>query len=537
MTFQLDLFNNEKLLYDAEDSKIILLPLGKKTKWKIDKNDLLYVVNSNMKKIYLLNLLFDKRIIGYYNYNFINGNKYDYRRENINITDIFIPQGKIIGNKINGIIPKNGPLANVELNFAYEINDKSENYILMHVKGNSWTKIDKDIFENIKKFNDQELIWMLDENNLVTTKYKLNNMSYLLHLNKYIYQKKNGDLMEVPKLKYKNCDSLDNRYSNIIDFHDVIETELVNYENDIIINHNEYLKDYKTLESYEGHWVLRGQQANKIFNPYWKVIEKNTDKTFYIMHCHPNNYMKFDIEDFPIINKTGNRYNTWYLGKNGYIVHSNNGIITYAHRLIMLNLEPNDDPKLSVDHINRDKLDNRRENLRWASQSLQNSNTDKRARKHNAQELPKELENIQLPKYVYYSKEIYNKETGATREFFRIEKHPKLESKCWSSSKSNKISILDKLEETKKKLYELDNDVQEEVSEEFVLPIGVRINENKARNNRELVLDWRTEKLRYNLKMVYNENISLKDNFDIFKEKIKKKYPELEKQQKQQDRI
>ena len=54
--------------------------------------------------------------------------------------------------------------------------------------------------------------------------------------------------------------------------------------------------------------------------------------------------------------------------------------------------------------------------------------------------------NDMMKKYIVYYKECYNKEKNLYREFFKIEKHPKLE-KPWIGSKSNKISIMDKLTE------------------------------------------------------------------------------------------
>ena len=120
----------------------------------------------------------------------------------------------------------------------------------------------------------------------------------------------------------------------------------------------------------------------------------------------------------------------------------------------MNNIEkPNDGKAYSVDHINRDTLDNRLENLRWATQTLQNQNTDKKTRKHNARELPEGIEQKDLPKYVTYNKETYNKEKGLTRDYFRIEKHPT--GTYWTSSKSNDISAQDKLAEAYRKLDEL----------------------------------------------------------------------------------
>ena len=134
-------------------------------------------------------------------------------------------------------------------------------------------------------------------------------------------------------------------------------------------------------------------------------------------------------------------------------VRTNHQNHNYLHEYVLYlnNIEkPTDGKEYSVDHINRDTLDNRLENLRWATQSEQNINTDKRTRKHNARELPEGILEEYIPKYVTYNKEVYNKEKNLTREFFRIEKHPNIEN--WTSSKSEKMSILEKLAQTYNKL-------------------------------------------------------------------------------------
>lgn len=122
----------------------------------------------------------------------------------------------------------------------------------------------------------------------------------------------------------------------------------------------------------------------------------------------------------------------------------------------------------SIDHINRNKLDNRRANLRITTQSVQNENRDKVARHRTAKDLPEEIQE-ELPKFVVYYKEKVNAE--ATREFFSVEGHPlqklkeekvinpqtnQLTSRRWATSKSNKISIVDKLQQAKSYVAELD---------------------------------------------------------------------------------
>lgn len=68
-----------------------------------------------------------------------------------------------------------------------------------------------------------------------------------------------------------------------------------------------------------------------------------------------------------------------YKEKNGYIRFGLmvNGVKTHIpyHRVVALAFIPNPEGKPTVDHINRDRSDNRICNLRWASHKEQQDNT------------------------------------------------------------------------------------------------------------------------------------------------------------------
>lgn len=114
---------------------------------------------------------------------------------------------------------------------------------------------------------------------------------------------------------------------------------------------------------------------------------------------------------------------------------------------------------MSIDHINKNKLDNRIENLRITNQSEQNRNRDKVSRHKNAKELPELLKGVKFPKFCVYYNECYNKEKNLWREFFTIEGHPAQKGKRKATTKSGKVGIFEKLNEAKEILKILDNEI------------------------------------------------------------------------------
>jgi len=73
-------------------------------------------------------------------------------------------------------------------------------------------------------------------------------------------------------------------------------------------------------------------------------------------------YSIIDVKDL------GVEKHNWYLGSNGYAMSRIDGKAILLHRLIM------GDSKLIYDHINRNRLDNRRSNLRETTYSENNIN-------------------------------------------------------------------------------------------------------------------------------------------------------------------
>ena len=91
--------------------------------------------------------------------------------------------------------------------------------------------------------------------------------------------------------------------------------------------------------------------------------------------------------------------------------------------------------------------------------------TKKRNRKHSAQTLPLGLEHHMMKKYVVYYREWIDRSHTKEREYFKIEKHPDL-PKSWTSSKSCKVKVGDKLAEANKIVDDLEKKRKEELDKQ-----------------------------------------------------------------------
>lgn len=202
--------------------------------------------------------------------------------------------------------------------------------------------------------------------------------------------------------------------------------------------------DHKTMIAIEGE--SSGRAGRKGIPIIYKDVEDYIEGT--ITSKSSPFIFKIDKAD---LEKVQTRH--WYAASGGNYVGCQITVkgqrkILYLHNFIMDRLTfPSKGTTESVDHINRNGLDNRKSNLRIVSQSIQNTNRGGgRARRA---ELPEgcgiTLE--ELPKHVWYIKA-----SGAHGDRFGID--IKTRNIKWKSSSSKSLTLLQKLEETKQKLPE-----------------------------------------------------------------------------------
>jgi hypothetical protein len=293
--------------------------------------------------------------------------------------------------------------------------------------------------------------------------------------------------------------------------------------------HKNIIKKYDVVEYIAGHCMNTGQDANIMKNPIWKV--KENEKDVLLMYCEKDAICKLcPVSYEKILDYENNNFGkkiTWYKHQNGYILCSYG---LYIHQVITGCYGNGKGTKnISVDHIDQDPLNNTFENLRVATRKEQEQNSKgiktgtKRERKTNAKALPDGINQEMLRKYVVYYQEWLDKEHTKQREYFKIEKHPKLD-KHWMTSKSNKVSINEKLQIVNKVVDDLENNIYP-TNQEPTLPKYVSL--IVFREKPHLVYEKRVDDKRLNLKMVLPDDYDLHEQLNILNDKLKTKYEDI----------
>jgi HNH endonuclease len=228
--------------------------------------------------------------------------------------------------------------------------------------------------------------------------------------------------------------------------------------------HKTIQNKYEIIQYISGHYNNYGIDAFIMKNPVW--IVNDDGKEILQMFCEKTTLTKLCKQSYQKIldyEKMHDEKITWFLCANGYIAGKIKNKQLYIHQVITGCFgNGRGTSNVSVDHIDRDPLNNMMENLRIATREEQEQNSKgiapktKRARQTKARPLPDGITQGMLKKYVVYYYNIVDKSKNKARDFFSVEGHPNLQ-KRWESTKSNKVSIMEKLHQANQKVEELDS--------------------------------------------------------------------------------
>ncbi len=309
------------------------------------------------------------------------------------------------------------------------------------------------------------------------------------------------------------------------------------------------MKAYNVNEYIGGHKTEMGSYANRLKNPKWSATDEN-DNEVVMMYCETNTICILCPKSHQIIldfEENHGKKITWYCGENNYIIgRLSEHKLLYIHQVITgCYGNGKGTGSISVDHKNRNPLDNRFDNLRIATRKQQEDNSSgimpdtKRTRQTGARQLPDGITQDMLKKYVVYNVGYLSADRTKWRDFFSVEGHPALSGKTWTTTKSMKVTAYQKLMDANKVVDNLNDGIMPtSVSEQaktvitssdetVTLPKYIRI--SNARGKPHLELDKRNDSggPRISLKMILPENYEITTELSKFIQKVITKYPEL----------
>ena len=298
------------------------------------------------------------------------------------------------------------------------------------------------------------------------------------------------------------------------------------------------MKNYTIKEYIGGHTTEMGSYANRLKNPKWFVKDARENELI-LMYCETNTICILCPKSHQIIldfEETHGKKITWYCGENNYIIgRLSEHKLLYVHQVITgCHGNGKGTGTISVDHENRNPLDNRFCNLRIATRQQQEENSNgiipdtKRTRQKRARELPDGITQNMLKKYVVYNVGYLSADRTKWRDFFTVECHPALKGKTWTTTKSMKISAHQKLMDANKMVDDLDRGIQPETTQKTAtLPKYIRISNSRGKPHLELDKRDDGNGNRVSLKMVLPENYDISTELPRFIQKVITKYPEL----------
>jgi len=410
-SFSIEFKSKISLIVDPNQLCILL---NKNKNWIVDDSNEYPYYKKNKNKINLLKVLFKFKQIDIF-YEFKNNNKLDLRSDNVEIKhklDKFIRNKFDITDFIQGHFESIGTDAYIMKNPIWIT--KNNKYLMYCEKNIICTLCEKSykIIKNFEEKNNVKLTWSKHNNNYLTSNpFKLYIQNVIMD---FCNNSNNNSLI----VYHNNNNPLDNCYDNLKiisnnkkkDF--IIDTNNIIEDTNYMKNSNSYsIKIYNTLikNNYNitkfipGHSKNRGIDANLIKNPIWI-----TDDNKYLMYCEKDTICILCEKSYKILKEFEKNHSvkiTWFAHKNKYIC--GNPLNLYIHQIITNYYGNGKGTKnLSVDHIDRNPLNNTFDNLRIATLQDQQSNSKgimkntKRAKSKNSHPLPKGIKQDMLPKYI-----------------------------------------------------------------------------------------------------------------------------------------